>query len=79
LPTLVPSSGAPPAMPQDADRDTVLNVLGPHPTDIDDVVRATGLAVRDVRIILMELDLAGRIERHGQHLVSRIESLGEAL
>ncbi len=27
-----------------------------------------------VRIILMELDLAGRIERHGQHLVSRIET-----
>ena len=63
-------------MPQDADRDMVLNVLGPHPTDIDDVVRATGLAVRDVRIILMELDLAGRIERHGQHLVSRIEAGG---
>jgi DNA processing protein len=73
-PPLVPHSGAPPAMPQDADRVTVLNVLGPHPTDIDDVVRATGLAVRDVRIILMELDLAGRIERHGQHLVSRIEA-----
>lgn len=79
LPPLVPPSGAAPAMPKDADRVTVLNVLGPHPTDIDDVVRATGLAVRDVRIILMELDLAGRIERHGQHLVSRVESLGEAL
>ncbi len=76
LPPLVPPSGAPLAMPQDTDRVTVLNVLGPHPTDIDDVVRATGLAVRDVRIILMELDLAGRIERHGQHLVSRVEGAG---
>jgi DNA processing protein len=60
--------------PQDSDRTAVLGVLGPHPTDIDDVVRATRLPVRSVRIILMELDLAGKIERHGQHLVSRIEA-----
>jgi DNA processing protein len=72
LPPPKPSDLA--ALPRDGDRDMVLNVLGPHPTDIDDIVRATGLSVRDVRIILMELDLAGRIERHGQHLVSRIET-----
>lgn len=78
-PSPVPASGAPAAMPQEMDRATVLNVLGPHPTDIDDVVRATGLTVRDVRIILMELDLAGQIERHGQHLVSLIETADGAL
>jgi DNA processing protein len=56
----------------ESDRGRVLNLLGPHPVDIDEVVRATGLGVREVRVILMELDLAGEIERHGQQLVSRL-------
>lgn len=65
------------ALPRDGDCDIVFNMLGPHPTDIDDIARATGLPARDIRIILMELDLAGRIERHGQNLVSRIEAIGD--
>jgi DNA processing protein len=57
--------------PGDAERARVLSLLGPHPIDIDEVVRATDLGVRDVRILLMELDLAGEIVRHGHQLVSR--------
>jgi DNA processing protein len=53
------------------ERARVLAALGPHPIDIDEVVRVTALGVRDVRILLMELDLAGEITRHGQQLVSR--------
>lgn len=56
----------------DTDRDQVLSALGPSPVDIDEIVRATGLGVREVRIVLMELDLSGEIERHGQQLVSRL-------
>jgi DNA processing protein len=55
----------------EAERAQVLAALGPHPIDIDEVVRATALGVRDVRILLMELDLAGEITRHGHQLVSR--------
>ncbi len=55
-----------------SDRDAVLSALGPHPIDIDEIARATGLGVRGVRIILMELDLSGRIERHGAQLVSLV-------
>jgi DNA processing protein len=33
-------------------------------------VRSTGLGIRSVQIALMELALAGRIERHGGGLVS---------
>jgi DNA processing protein len=69
---------APPFEPEptpdiaDTDRGRVLSVLGPHPVELDEIARATGLSVRAVRSILIELDLAGRIERHGAALVSRI-------
>lgn len=57
--------------PGDAERAQVLELLGPHPVDIDAIARAAGLGARDVRIVLMELDLAGEIIRHGHQLVSR--------
>jgi len=52
------------------DAGRVLEALGPAPVDIDSVTRATGLPIRSVQIALMELDLLGRIERHGAQLVS---------
>ena len=63
----------PPSPPQrltDSDLDAVITSLGPHPIDIDAIVRATGLPIRAIHIALMELDLSGRIERHGSQLVS---------
>lgn len=62
-----------PSAPQptdDGDRARVVEALGPHPIDVDAILRATGLPIRTVHIALMELDLAGRIERHGAQLVS---------
>jgi DNA processing protein len=56
--------------PSSGDRERVLAALGPQPSDLDEIGRATGLSARAVRLVLMELDLAGRIERHGQQLVS---------
>jgi len=52
------------------DRTRLLAALGPAPVDIDELVRATGLPVRAIQIALIELALAGRIERHGHQLVS---------
>jgi DNA processing protein len=49
----------------------VFDALGPAPIDIDTLGRATGLPVRALQIALVELALAGRIERHGHQLVSR--------
>jgi len=48
----------------------VLTALGPAPVAIDALSRATGLSVQDVQIALLELDLAGRIERQGHSLVA---------
>jgi len=52
------------------DRERVIEALGFSPVDIDELIRATGLEARHVQIILLELDLAGRLERHGGQLVS---------
>ena len=55
----------------DADRERLLEALGPAPVDIDELGRATGLSPRAIQVALLELTLAGRVERHGQQLVSR--------
>lgn len=60
---------APPTLTDD-DRGRVLSALGPAPIDIDSIVRGTGLSTRCVQVALLELALAGRIERHGGGLIS---------
>ena len=50
--------------------DLVLSLLGPTALDIDDLVRLSGASVASVRIILLELELAGRLERQGGGLVA---------
>lgn len=49
--------------------DLVLNALGPHPVEMDELARATGLSIRDVRSVVFELDLSGEIEHHGHQLI----------
>lgn len=61
---------SPPPEVDDNARTTVIAALGPAPIDIDAIQRATGLSVREVQIALMELDLAGRLERTGHGLVA---------
>ena len=53
------------------ERELIVGALGPSPVDIDELIRMTGVATRKVHIVLLELDLAGRLERHGQQLVSK--------
>lgn len=68
--TLSPAPIRPPPLIGGSDRDRVVVAMGPNPIPIDDLARATELGARELRVILMELDLAGRIERHGHGLVS---------
>ena len=62
----------PPAEPDDSDRGRVVEGLGPVPTEIDEIIRHTGVPARTVRVILLELDLAGRLEHHPGNRVSLI-------
>lgn len=61
-----------------SDRERVISALGVSPVDIDEIIRATRLQARQVQIVLLELDLSGRLERHGNQMVSLTES-GQAL
>lgn len=53
-----------------ASRRRVIEALGPTPTPVDDIVRQTGLPVPVIRMVLLELDLAGRLHRDAGDRVS---------
>jgi DNA processing protein len=61
-----PSSGE----PGTGERARITGLLGPTPVSIDDLVRLSGSSPAIVRTVLLELELAGRLERHGGGLVS---------
>ncbi|WP_114769967.1 DNA-processing protein DprA [Microvirga subterranea] len=48
----------------------LIALLGPSPIAIDDLARQSGLPIRVVQTTLLELELAGRLERHGGNAVS---------
>jgi DNA processing protein len=65
-----PFGAAPPGDVGDADRAAVLDLLGPVPVPIDELIRLAGLAPAAVQTVLLELELAGRVERHAGGRVS---------
>ncbi len=56
--------------PAQDDRERVLEALSVTPTGVDDLIEATGVTAPALQIILLELDLAGRIERTAGQLVA---------
>jgi DNA processing protein len=58
--------------PEATDRARVLNLLGPTPVSLDDLIRMSGASPATVRVVLLELELAGRLQRQGGGLVSLI-------
>lgn len=56
--------------PDDDDRFRIVSALGPTPAEINDIVRHTDLSPQAVYLVLLELDLAGRLVRHKGGLVS---------
>jgi DNA processing protein len=61
---------AAPSEPDDHARMAILGLLGPTPVGLDDLVRLSGLSPALVRTVILELELAGRIQRHGGGLFS---------
>jgi DNA processing protein len=64
--------GGPPRLgePDTSERARIVNLLGPAPVSIDDLVRLSQSSPAIVRTVLLELDIAGRLEWHGGGLVS---------
>ena len=42
------------------------------PTDIDDIIRATGKPAAVISVVLLELEIAGRLERQAGNKVTLI-------
>ena len=56
--------------PAPDERTRILALLGPTAVLIDDLVRLSKSSPSVVRMVLLELEIAGRLERHGGGLVS---------
>ena len=56
--------------PGEEERDRIVDALGPTPVEIDDIIRHTQIQPATVYLVLLELDLAGRLHRHAGGLVS---------
>jgi len=74
---------APPLLPQSAGAPTrrraedfaamaarIAGLLGPSPVTVDDLARLSDTSIADIRMVLLDLELDGRLERHGGNLVS---------
>jgi DNA processing protein len=64
-----------PSEPTNDQRNRLVALLGPTPVGIDDLIRLSGLPPAIVRSVLLELELAGRLERHGGGLVSLVPTI----
>ena len=64
--------GDTPATDADVDRvrKKIVELLGPSPVDVDELIRQTSAPVSAVLTVLLELELAGRLTRHPGNKVS---------
>lgn len=54
------------------ERDAVIALLGPAPVPVDEIIRLSGFSPATVQTVLLEMELAGRLERHAGGRVSYI-------
>jgi len=65
--------GAQEEVSADADENAfqvVEELLGLSPVPVDEIVRQSGVSSGDVQLVLLELDLGGRLDRHAGGKVS---------
>ena len=58
--------------PHADERARIVNLLGPSPIGIDDIMRMSNTSAAIVRTVLLELELAGRLERQGGGMVTLV-------
>ncbi|MDR6102062.1 DNA processing protein [Agrobacterium larrymoorei] len=56
----------------DKERAILAEALGPSPVETDDIIRHTGLPASTVYLLLLELDIAGKLNRHSGGRISMI-------
>jgi DNA processing protein len=66
-------SGAPYRIADESEaaRERIVALLGPSPITLDELARAADAPARAVRVALLELELAGRIEYSGERVALR--------
>jgi DNA processing protein len=62
----------PAAEPEPSDRARIASLLGPTPVSIDDLIRLSQSSPSTVRMVLLELDIAGRLQWHGGGMASLV-------
>ncbi|MDB5643041.1 MAG: processing protein DprA, partial [Hyphomicrobiales bacterium] len=80
-PPLIPPTRAPLLRSTEDPASTaarIADLLGPSPVTIDDLARLSDTSVADIRMILLDLELDGRIERHGGNLVSLVGPMDQS-
>lgn len=65
-----PYAAQPPADADDGDRTRIAGLLGPVPVTVDELIRQSRIAPAILQTVLLELELAGRLERHAGGRVS---------
>ena len=60
------------AEPSECERVSVIDLLGPVAVGVDELVRQSGASPQDVQLVLLELDLAGKLERRAGGRVSHV-------
>ena len=64
-----PAAGSPPPVAE-SHRSAVLAALDPAPVGVDELVRQCQLPASEIMVVVLELELAGRLRRHGNGRVS---------
>ena len=58
----------------EAARERIVVLLGPSPITLDELARAANASARAVRVALLELELAGRVEYSGDRIALRVSA-----
>ncbi len=69
-PLLAPTAAPPDELEIAKSREEVLEILGPSPVMVDEILRQCQISLPILSTVLLELELAGRLERHPGNQVS---------
>ncbi len=58
--------------PNETERARLIDLLGHAPVLVDELIRQSGMSPAIVQVVLLELELGGRLERHAGGRVSRV-------